>query len=70
MVDENDKTDHKVPRFDHQNKSVSRDACVKTYLHIPPYLHFARTKKIVDVDPDFLKMVDGNEDETWFKMQV
>ena len=32
MTDENDKTDLKVPRFDHQNKSVSRDTRIKTYI--------------------------------------
>ena len=37
---------------------------------IPPYLHFARAKKIADVAPAYLKMVDANEDEAWFKMQV
>jgi hypothetical protein len=34
---------------------------------IPPYLHFSRAKKIADVTPAFLKMVNGNEDETWLK---
>ena len=95
MTDENDKTDHKVPNFDLQNKSVSCDTCIKPYLQvfkcaalakfgtkgsvlfllfyntkpgdIPPYLHFARAKKIADVTPAFLKMVNGNEDETWLK---
>jgi hypothetical protein len=98
MADENDKTDHKVPRFDYLNKSLSRDTKIKTYLQtfkcaalakfgtkgsvlflplyntkpddIPTSLHFARSKKIADVAPVFLKMVDANEDETWFKMQV
>ena len=32
MTDENDKTDHKVPRFDHLNKLLSRDTRIKTYL--------------------------------------
>ena len=98
MADDNDKTDHKVPHFDHLNKSLSRDTKIKTYLQAfkcaalakfgtkgsvlflplyntkpgetPPYLHFARAKKIADVAPAFLKMVDANEDEMWFKMQV
>jgi hypothetical protein len=35
-----------------------------------PHLHFTKTKKIAKVTPAFLKVVEGNEDETWFKMQV
>ena len=98
MADENDKTDLKVPRFDHQNKSVSRDTRIKTYiqafkcaalakfgmkgsaLFLPlyntkpgetsPHLHFAKAKKVGKVAPAFLKMVEGNEEEAWFKMQV
>jgi hypothetical protein len=35
-----------------------------------PHLHFAKTKKIAKVAPAFLKMVEGDEEETWFKMQV
>ena len=34
-----------------------------------PHLHFAKAKKIVKVAPVFLKLVEGNEEETWFKMQ-
>ena len=90
MADGNAKTENKVPRFDHQNKSVSRDTRIKTYLQAfkcaaltkfgtkggvlflplyntkpgdtPPYLHFSRAKKIADIAPAFLKMVEGNED--------
>ena len=98
MADKNDKTDNKDPRFDHQNKLVSRDTRIKTYiqafkfaalakfgmkgsaLFLPlhntkpgetsSHLHFAKTKKIAKVAPAFLKMVEGNEEEAWFKMQV
>ena len=34
------------------------------------HLHFAKVKKIAKVAPAFFKMVEGNEEETWFKMQV
>ena len=35
-----------------------------------PHLHFAKAKKMAKVGAAFLKMVRGNEEETWFKMQV
>jgi hypothetical protein len=35
-----------------------------------PHLHFAKAKKIAKVAPAFLKMVEGDEEGTWFKMQV
>jgi hypothetical protein len=36
----------------------------------PPSLHFAQAKKIAKVVPAFYKMVQANEEEEWFKMQV
>ncbi len=33
-------------------------------------LHFARAKKIVKVPPVFFKMVQDNDEDEWFKMQV
>jgi hypothetical protein len=34
------------------------------------HLQFFKAKKIAKVAPSFLKMVQGNEEGTWFKMQV
>ena len=36
----------------------------------PPSLHFAKKGKITKVAPVFYKMVQDNEVEAWFKMQV
>ena len=33
-------------------------------------LHFARAKKIAKVSPVFFKMVQENDEDAWFKMQV
>ena len=88
----------KVPKFDHSNKAVSRDAKIKAYWQsfkcaalakygtkggslflplaitkagaTPPSLHFAKKSKIDKVAPAFYKMVQDNEVEAWFKMQV
>ena len=35
-----------------------------------PMLHFARAKKIAKVAPSFFKMVQGNDEDEWFKMRV
>jgi hypothetical protein len=35
-----------------------------------PMLHFARAKKIAKVAPAFFKMVQDNDEDEWFKMQV
>ena len=35
-----------------------------------PMLHFARAKKIAKVAPAFFKMVQENDEDEWFKMQV
>ena len=37
---------------------------------ISPMLHFARSKKIVKVAPAFFKIVEENDEDEWFKMQV
>jgi hypothetical protein len=55
MADENDKTDNKVPRFDNQNKSVSRDTRIKTYIQA------FKCESLVA--PAFLKIVEENEEE-------
>ena len=36
----------------------------------PPSLHFAKKGKITKVAPAFYKIVQRNEVEVWFKMQV
>ncbi len=33
-------------------------------------LHFARAKRIARVTPAFFKMVQDNDEDEWFKMQV
>ena len=88
----------KVPKFDHSNKTVSRDSRIRAYTQsfkcaamakygtaggalfqplaitkagaTPPSLHFAKKGKIAKVAPAFYKMVQHNEVEAWFKMQV
>jgi hypothetical protein len=35
-----------------------------------PMLHFARAKKIAKIAPAFFKMVDENDEDEWFKMQM
>ena len=101
MTVDDDKTTSdniKVPKFDHSNKTVSRDVRIKAYVQsfkcaalakygmkggslflplaitkagsTPPSLHFAKKSKIAKVAPDFYKMVQDNDVEAWFKMQV
>ena len=36
----------------------------------PPSLHFANRIKIDKVSPEFFQMVQDNDEEPWFKMQV
>jgi ABC-type Zn uptake system ZnuABC Zn-binding protein ZnuA len=52
-----------VSSFDYQNKSLSHETRIKTNLQ-------AFKCEIAKVAPSFLKMVQGNEEGTWFKMQV
>ena len=97
--DDKTKSDNiKEPKFDHSNKTVSRDTRIKTYVQsskcaalakygmkggslflplaitkadsTPPSLHFAKKSKITKVAPAFYKMVQDNDVEVSFKMQV
>jgi hypothetical protein len=62
MADDNDKTDLKVPRFDHQNKSVSRDTRIKTY--IQAFKCAAAAKFGMKSSALFLPLYNTKPDET------
>ena len=87
-----------MSKFDHSNKTISRDTKIKTYAQsfkcaaltkygmrggslflplvitkadaTPPSLYFEKKSKIDKVAPVFYKMVQDNDVEVWFKMQV